>query len=336
MWLYPRGPDSGFKVYPGFGNRFTYFGTSPVAHALNEPAWIVRELGRDESPLSNGLPIFPIYYSNDDDPDRKAGKDSVIYFSPPNDDTYYIRIRDTRGMAGDEYRYQLSIAPPKPNFVFRLDTPEVNLRPDVGAEFAISAERFDGLDSEIKIEFEGIPEGVTISQPLTIERGQFKAIGQIRANGPLATNEFNITLAASCAVDGKLITAPTKHQLKVKVNEKPTMKLKVVAMDGKSDGTPLKQLRIRPGETVSAKLVIERGEHQGDIAFGGDDSGRNLPHGCFVDNIGLNGLLIPAGQTEREVFITASPIVPNQHRMFHLRANVDGNPTSLPIELIVE
>ena len=44
LWMYPRGPDSGFNVYPGRGDRFTYFGTSHVTHALGEPAFVVREL----------------------------------------------------------------------------------------------------------------------------------------------------------------------------------------------------------------------------------------------------------------------------------------------------
>jgi hypothetical protein len=51
LWLYPRGPDSGFKVYPGEGNRYTYFDTTPIAHAMGEPAWVVRELALDESLL---------------------------------------------------------------------------------------------------------------------------------------------------------------------------------------------------------------------------------------------------------------------------------------------
>ncbi|MFM7055788.1 MAG: c-type cytochrome domain-containing protein, partial [Planctomycetota bacterium] len=41
LWLYPRGPDSGFKVYPGFGQRHTWFNTTPVTHPLQGPAFIV-------------------------------------------------------------------------------------------------------------------------------------------------------------------------------------------------------------------------------------------------------------------------------------------------------
>jgi hypothetical protein len=338
LWLYPRGPDSGFKVYPGSGSRYTYFGTSPVAHALNEPAWIVRELQADQAPISNGQPVFNIFYSNDDDPQRKAGKDSIIFFSAPSDGTYYVRLRDTRGFYGEAYKYKLSITPPTPHFDLKLETPDITLRPNVGTEFTIATERFDGLDSEIEVSLEGLPEGISVVQPLTIQPDQLRAIGQMRAtNGTLADlpKEFEVTLVATSKSEGKEWKSPSSPKLKVKLNEKPTMQLKVVDRSAPDDAPPLTTLRVRPGETVSAKLVIERGELAGDIAFGGDDSGRNLPHGCFVDNIGLNGLLIPAGQSTREVFITAAPIASPQSRWFHLRANVDGNPTTLPIELIV-
>lgn len=338
LWLYPRGPDSGFKVYPGFGNRFTYFGTSPIAHALNEPAWIVQEIDPQSPPVSNGLPVFPIYYSNDDDPQRFGGKDSKIDFLPPDNGRYYIRLRDTRGLSGDDFKYSLVIQYPMPRMNFKLETNEVTLRPDVGAEFVVSAERFDGLDGDIQVEFDQLPTGIQIASPLFIEKGQRKAIGQIRSKTPLAEipKEFEITLIAKSRIADQEVVASNRPKLKLKVNDKPTMLLKLVDKNDPDDAPPIETLKIKPGQTISAKLVIQRGDLAGDIAFGGDDCGRNLPHGCFVDNIGLNGLLIPAGQSSREVFITAAPIVQPQRRLFHLRGNVDGNPTSLPVELIVQ
>jgi hypothetical protein len=60
-----------------------------------------------------------------------------------------------------------------------------------------------------------------------------------------------------------------------------------------------------------------------------------LPHGVYVDNIGLNGLMITRGKTEQEFFITADDWVPETTRAFHLRAEVEGNITSWPIVLHV-
>ena len=55
----------------------------------------------------------------------------------------------------------------------------------------------------------------------------------------------------------------------------------------------------------------------------------------FVDNIGLNGLMIVEGQTELEFFITASPVARPGRRLFHLRANDDGGQCSLPVVIEV-
>jgi hypothetical protein len=68
LWLYPRGPDSGFKVYPGEGKRFNYFGTTALVHALGAPAYIVNPLPPGSQPAPNGLPVFRLNYVNDDSP----------------------------------------------------------------------------------------------------------------------------------------------------------------------------------------------------------------------------------------------------------------------------
>lgn len=334
LWLYPRGPDSGFKVYPGFGNRYTYFDTTATTHALNEPAWVVTELAEDAGPIPNGLPVFPIYYSNDDGALRQIGKDSQLTFTPKVDGTYLVRVRDSRGQSGDKYTYKLHISRPNPRFTWKPEQTEVSLRPGVGCEFSILADRFDDCDGDIEYHVEGLPAGIGITSPLVIERGQLRLVGSMFLPEDVVANipkEFQISFTAKTRFGSREIVDNTAKKLTVKVNDKPAMKLKIVAKNAPVESEHITELVIHPGETISANLAIVRGENKGDIAFGGDDSGRNLPHGCFVDNIGLNGLLIPAGQSVREFFITAAPWVEPQERPFHLKANVDGNPTTLPV-----
>lgn len=337
LWHYPRGPDSGFKVYPGFGKRFTYFDTTATTHALNEPVWIVRELAENEPTIPNGLPVFPIYYSNDDDSNRINGTDSQVTFTAKKDGRYLVRVRDTRGQSGDNYKYKLSIQRPNPRFEFRIEQKEISLRPSVGSEFSVVVDRFDGCDGDIEVKLEGVPDGIQLTRPLIIAAGQHRAVGSLQSPPDLTAfpKEFRLQVTCQSNLNGQSIEAGGMKELVVKINEKPTMPLKVVALEQSPDAPAITELVIRPGQTISAKLVIERGENKGDIAFGGDDSGRNLPHGCYVDNIGLSGLLIPAGQSIREVFITAAPWVKEQSRPFHLRATVDGNPTTLPMQLRV-
>lgn len=338
LWLYPRGPDSGFKVYPGFGNRYTYYDTTATTHALNEPAWIVTELSDNADPIPNGLPVFPIYYANDDGALRQIGKDSQLTFTPKVDGTYLIRVRDSRGQSGDKYTYKLSVSRPNPRFTWKPEQSEITLRPGVGSEFTLLADRFDDCDGDIEVHVDGVPSGIRITNPLVIEGGQLRLAGNLYLQEDAVKNvpkEFQISFTAKTRFGSKEIVDSVAKKLTVKVNEKPAMKLKIVGKNAPIDAEQITELIIHPGETISANLAIERRENKGDIAFGGDDSGRNLPHGCFIDNIGLNGLLIPAGQSVREFFITAAPWVQPQERPFHLKANVDGNPTTLPVVIRV-
>jgi hypothetical protein len=88
---------------------------------------------------------------------------------------------------------------------------------------------------------------------------------------------------------------------------------------------------IVPGRRTTAKLRIER--------FGFNDRVQleieNLPHGVIVDDIGLNGILIPEGQTERTIFLACEPWVPATTRLFFAVAKVEGDQASLPMQLIV-
>ena len=82
-------------------------------------------------------------------------------------------------------------------------------------------------------------------------------------------------------------------------------------------------------------MIIERNGFKGRVSFGNHDSGRNLPHGVYVDNIGLSGLLIVEGQNEREFFITADKWVPVTTRWFHIRTTAEKGIASFPIILHV-
>ena len=68
-------------------------------------------------------------------------------------------------------------------------------------------------------------------------------------------------------------------------------------------------------------VKAERFEFNDRIDFGKEDAGRNLAHGLIIDNIGLNGLMIPAGATEQRFFITAADWVPESTRTFHLKVS---------------
>jgi hypothetical protein len=88
---------------------------------------------------------------------------------------------------------------------------------------------------------------------------------------------------------------------------------------------------LKAGETTTCQLSVERNGFTGIINFEAD----NLPHGVIVDNIGLNGIQLLDGQTERTLFLSAEDWVPEQTRPFQLFAKEDGVQVSLPLLLKV-
>ena len=342
LWRYPQGPDSGFAVYPGNGNRQTFFGTSAVTHALGEPAWIVEPLPPGSQPVPNGLPVLRIFFENDDDPAQRFGVDSQLLFTPPADGEYCLRLTDARGFGAtanpDDFRYAVTIRPPQPSFTIAVGGKDPKVSPGSGRELTFTATRTEGFDGPIRIDLENLPAGFTFHGPVEIEAGQQQAIGVLSASADAIaaddTVDKAVVVKATATVAGHEVVKEAGSLGDIQIAEKPKVTVAIAPGPDASAGMeptggPL-EFSIRPGQTITARVRAQRHDFDGRIELGGADSGRNLPYGVFVDNIGLNGLLIVEGQDEREFFITAAPIAKPCRRLFHLRTTADGNQASVP------
>jgi hypothetical protein len=348
--MYPRGPDSGFLVYPGVeGSRYAYFGTTSVTHAVNAPCYIVEPHAPGTMLIPNGLPEFTLYYENDDDGWRKLGTDSRLAFTAPADGEYLVRISDTRGLGGDDYRYELAVRAPRPDFEIKVKAENLSVNAGSGKEFSVVAERFDDFDAEIRVDVSGLPPGFHATNPLVIQAGQTIAYGTITADpdapAPTGENAKLARLTASAIINGERVEKEGLALGELKLAERPKLLVHVFPSSsgqappaGADSGADARttELVIAPGQTIAAIVRLERNGFDGEVSFGNEHSGRNLPHGVFVDNIGLNGLTLLAGETEREFFITAAKWVPETTRRFHLRTEVEGQQTSWPVVLHVQ
>ena len=187
-----------------------------------------------------------------------------------------------------------------------------------------------------------LPPGFQVTTPLVIQAGQNTALGTITALADAAKPAADAKpalLTATAEIAGKTVTREIGNLGKIELAAKPKVVVHVEQAEGDApqDWTAEKplELEIQPGQTIMARVRVERNDFKARISFGNEDSGRNLPHGVYVDNIGLNGLLIVEGKNERNFFITAAKWVPATTRVFHLMARVDGNQTSLPVILHV-
>ena len=344
LWMNPRGPDSGFLVYPGFNDpRFTYFGTTAITHALNETCYIVESHRPDETLIPNGLPQYTLYYENDDDGWRKLGSDSRIAFTSPADGDYLVRVSDVRGLGGDAYKYQLIVRPPRPDFNVKLVEKDRTVNAGSGKEFTVVATRKDEFDGEINLEINDLPPSFHVSSPLTVQAGQTTAYGVLYADAdappPTPENGKKTKVVASAVVNGKLVKRKPLDFGEIKLAERPKLLVRVLPDSRGETNTPAAkpsdkspvELIIAPGQTIAAKIKLERNGYDGEVKFGTEFAGRNLPHGVYVDNIGLNGVMLLKGDTERTFFLTARKWVPEQSRVFHLQAAEEGKQTSLPV-----
>lgn len=342
-----RGPDADSQFYPENGSRFAFFETSSRAHALGQPAYVVVPYPVGTVLPNNGLPQFVIPFENDDDGFRKLGRDSRITFVAPADGEYLVRVSDVRGASGEDFQYELIGRRPVANFQVTVSpqNPTVNL--GGGKAFTVKAERVDNFMGPIQVEITGVPPGYAVTSPITIQSGMYEAKGVLNAlpGAPMPTeeNQGQIQMTASAMIAGKLVVQklPSMGVVKQADAAKVMVHLEVdpanvnsVAAGVPSD--PLSvgrapQVSIQPGSRTTCKLRIER--------HGFDDRVQleieNLPHGVIVDDIGLNGILIPEGQTERIIFLACEPWVPESSRLFFAVAKVEGDQVSLPMELHV-
>lgn len=331
----PQGPDSGFNFYTMAGKRRAYFDTSATAHANDEPCYIVEPHPPGTKLVANGLPVFPLFYANDDDGERKLGSDSKLQFIAPQDGSYLIRVSDTRGFGGDRFAYRLVVREVRPDFNVTLNgaNPEVNA--GSGKSFSVSAERIDGYNGEIAVEITGLPPGFAVSAPLVIQAGHDSASGTLNAAPdapqPTEANWAHTQVSARAMVNGQGVSKSVNNLGRIKLTEKPKL---FVALEPEPSATaaapvagqPL-EIALAPGQMIPARLKVRRNGHDDLITFTVD----NLPHGVIVDNIGLNGVLIPKGESERQIFLSAARWVPETDRLCYAVENQVGRQTSLPV-----
>jgi hypothetical protein len=338
----PQGPDSGFQFYNIGGKRRDYFGTSAVAHALDEPAYIVQPRLSSDRLDQNGLPVFKLYYANDDDSDRKLGTDSRLLFNPPADGKYLVRVTDTRGHSGERFAYRLIIREAKPDFKVTLTGANPLVNAGSGKEFSVSVDRIDGFDNDVKVDITGLPPGFSVSTPVVIQAGHFEAKGTINAAAdapkPTETNAAMTKVTASAILNGHEILREVNNLGKIQLGEKPKLFVALEPYDEKvtnfverSISEPPLEITVVPGESIPAWLKVKRNGHDDLITF----SVEGLPHGVIVDNIGLNGVLIPKGEDFRKIFLTTAKWVPDIDRFCFAKEAQGGNQTSLPVLLHV-
>jgi hypothetical protein len=268
-----------------------------------------------------------------------------LFFAAPADGQYFVKIKDVRGLQGPDFSYTLTIRCRLPDFKVTMHGADPTVDAGSAKEFNVTAQRMDGFEGPIRVDISGLPPGFTATTPLTIEAGQIQAFGVITAaptaEKPAADVAKQSKVAATARIGDRDVSHPINNFGAIRLGA-TTPKLRVAIAPAKGGAAPLNttssdpfEFAIAPGQTIMLKVKVERNGFNGPISFGNEGSGRNLPFGVIVDNIGLNGLLLLDNQDEREFFITADGNTPAQTRQFHLTTAAGGGQSSRPVTLHV-
>ncbi|QDT16026.1 c-type cytochrome domain-containing protein [Alienimonas californiensis] len=348
----PKGPDSGWVFYerPGNSHRLNYFGTSATAHALFEPVYTVAPHSPDADLPDNGLPVFEMNYANDDDPQRELGDAARIHFTAPAVGSsqasargeYLVRVRDVRGEGGPDYAYKLTLREPAPGFTASVEPPAnkgLTVPAGSGVKFDVRLDRHDGWDGPVKVTIDGLPDGFSTGGPLEIQSGHYEVAGALRvaadAETPTEEQWKAVSVTATGIVDGAERTQELGPLGPLTVGPPPKFTIRLEPDSG-SRLDAAGNLVLRPGETITAQLVMDRRpggspkEGEEADAFGGEQKFDlfGMAHGVIVDNIGLSGVLIRKGETQRQIFLTAADWDPPSVRPVFARSTGEGGQCS--------
>jgi WD domain, G-beta repeat len=320
----PKGPDDDCQFYSVAGQRVGFLDTTPIQHALGSPMYKVSIHPPGSTFPPNGMPVFSIPYRNDDG-GPGYGKDSRLFFDPPADGEYRVRIRDARGQGGELFAYRLTVRPPRPDFSVEFSPQKVAVWKGGSVPITVTATRIDGFDGPITVRLVDLPSGFD-APTTTIESGQTTAVLPL-----YSVPTANLKGAAPFMLSASATLWGTQN---VKKADFEGSHAKGIFVKGGSvtlvepgdivTTTNLNEVTIKPGQETKLLVTIERRNNfKGRIPI----EVRGLPHGVRVLDIGLNGILITERDTEREIVLYAEPWVKPMEHPFIVLAKREGKNT---------
>jgi mono/diheme cytochrome c family protein len=297
----PRNPDDDCRFFSEQGRRVAYLGTTPTHHPQGEPVYKVQIHPPGKQFPPNGLPVVTLFARNDDG-GPGYDKDSRLFFDPPADGEYQVRIGDSRGQGSRDHNYRVTVRPPRPSFNVKLNPMNPSVSKGGGVPIEVTAERQDDFQGPITVEITGLPAGVTVPKTAILAGENTTSVTLFAAPDAVlpAGSAANFSLKATASIDGVTVE-------KVVAGGKPT----VIEPGEIVTTTEQREVTIHPGSETRLTVVVERRQgFAGRIPI----EVRGLPHGVRVLDVGLNGILITPRETKRTIVLYAEPWVqPTSH-----------------------
>ena len=313
VWELPRGPDDDCQFYSVNGQRLGWLDTTPTHHSQGLPMYKVAIHLPGMTFPPNGLPIVTLYYRNDDG-GPGYGKDSRLFFDPPADGEYQVRVTDARGYGGSDYSYRLTVRPPRPGFNVSFNPTAPSVWKGGAVPITVNADRTDGFTGPIEVRLDNLPPG--FSAPVTTIPAEensttFALFADSNAVSPMKASPLK--LVAKASIDGKDVVREVTGGLP-----------KVVDPADLQTRTQQLEVTLVPGQQVGVVVTIDRlSGFKGRVPI----EVKGLPHGVRVLDVGLNGILITEKETTRTFVLFAEPWVQPMTHPFVVLAKREGKNT---------
>ncbi|MFO0880077.1 MAG: PPC domain-containing protein [Gemmataceae bacterium] len=203
--------------------------------------------------------------SNDD----SNGKDPALIFNPTADGDYTLRIRDLHSKGGPTFVYHIEAELARPDFTATCDGDKAMIGPGARTAWFVQVARLHGFTGPVKIEVQGLPEGVTVN-PLTIQPQQTQGVLVFSAASSAQVGAANIQLVATgthmVGERSETLTRPVLVQQEIYFPGGGRglfdVKMQTVAVTGPSDIQDIvvspTQIVLKPGEEVKLDIEVKR------------------------------------------------------------------------------
>lgn len=296
----PTHPDADCIFVSDRGQRVGHLDTTPTHQPMGQPLYKVALHPPGTTFPPNGFPVITLPYRNDDG-GPGYGKDARLFFDPPADGTYQVRVTDARGQGGSSYAYRLTVRPPRPSFNVGFTPTAPAVWKGGALPINVTAERIDGFDGTIALRLENLPKGFH-APATTIPAGEnttsFALAAEAGAKPPAKLPPLK--LVAQASIGGQDVVREVSGGTPKTVEPGD-----IVATTAQSE------VVLKPGGITRLTVTVERRNgFKGRIPL----EVRGLPHGVRVLDIGLNGILITERETTRTMRLYAEPwVAPTEH-----------------------
>jgi hypothetical protein len=207
-----------------------------------------------------------IVISNDD----THGKEANVFFMPPADGDYVVRVRDLNSKGGDTAIYYLEATVANPDFTLRCDPDKAMIGPGSSAAWYVHVNRLNDFQGPVQVEVKGLPKGLSVN-PLTIPASMTQGLLVLTA-GPDATHAAaNVDIVGTAKVKlsgGKeemlVRTAMPNQEIYFPGGGRGTfdVNLQTVAVTDPSDILKVEvstaKVSLKPGEEIKIDVTVHR------------------------------------------------------------------------------